>query len=58
MVARAFEVYVQADEEQDMCYICLQGNEAGELVGPCRCATRFVHRPCLARWQLQSAGRE
>ncbi|GFR48476.1 hypothetical protein Agub_g10372 [Astrephomene gubernaculifera] len=40
---------------EDRCWICLSGSEAGQLERPCACP-RFVHRVCLGRWQLQSAG--
>ncbi|KXZ50948.1 hypothetical protein GPECTOR_14g194 [Gonium pectorale] len=46
----------QAMSTGDCCWICLLGPEAGELERPCPCP-RFVHRTCLGRWQLQSAGR-
>lgn len=47
-----------AAEEVDCCWICLSGpNDNGEtLERPCRCP-RSVHLKCLARWQLQSAGK-
>mmetsp|Transcript_65251 Transcript_65251/g.143019 ORF Transcript_65251/g.143019 Transcript_65251/m.143019 type:complete len:289 (-) Transcript_65251:435-1301(-) len=39
-----------------LCWICLDGG--GDLVNPCACpADRVVHKTCLARWQLQSAGK-
>ncbi len=39
-----------------VCWICLSGE--GELAHPCNCPEdRVVHKKCLARWQLQSAGR-
>ena len=38
----------------ECCWICL--SEEGELSSPCRCP-RKVHMECLARWQLQQAGR-
>ena len=38
------------------CWICLSAD--GELVNPCACPRdRVCHRKCLARWQLQSAGK-
>jgi len=40
-----------------VCWICLDGAGAQELARPCRCP-RLVHKQCLARWQLQSAGTE
>ena len=41
-----------------MCWICLDdsGSEKEALVSPCNCP-RKVHPKCLARWQLQQAGR-
>jgi RING-variant domain len=48
-----------SESESEMCWICLE--EAAEdgshtLMSPCRCP-RKVHPQCLARWQLQQAGR-
>lgn len=40
--------------DDECCFICL-GNEE-PLIKPCRCLT--CHQSCLARWQLQSAGKE
>lgn len=41
----------------EVCWICFEAEKRGEpLVAPCSCPRR-VHRRCLARWQLQSAGR-
>jgi hypothetical protein len=57
MVAQTLQFHVEA-EDQNVCWICLEGSGAGELLSPCKCPSRFVHRPCLARWQLHSAGRE
>eukprot|EP00877_Chromochloris_zofingiensis_P001311 jgi/Chrzof1/11180/Cz05g27040.t1 len=46
-----------AQSDDDLCYICLEGPQPCEpLEAPCRCP-RKVHRSCLARWQLQSAGK-
>jgi hypothetical protein len=44
-------------EEGDVCWICLDGTEqpGNPLCRPCSCP-RYSHKPCLARWQLQSAG--
>lgn len=40
-----------------MCWICLDDTKDRDvLVSPCRCP-RKVHPRCLARWQLQQAGR-
>lgn len=44
------------DQDSDCCWICLCGEEAGELASVCSCPRR-VHEKCLARWQLHSAGR-
>lgn len=47
---------VDADDN-DICWICLDGDSPEKpLELPCRCP-RKVHLACLARWQLQSAGR-
>lgn len=44
-------------QEQDACWICLEADLPNEqLVKPCDCP-RLVHIRCLARWQLQSAGK-
>ncbi|GMH45916.1 hypothetical protein BSKO_13879 [Bryopsis sp. KO-2023] len=41
----------------DLCWICFDGgNDNRPLVSPCDCP-RKVHRACLARWQLQQAGK-
>ncbi|KAL6763226.1 hypothetical protein V8C86DRAFT_2496893 [Haematococcus lacustris] len=40
------------------CWICLDGADgAKSLVSPCKCP-RVAHAHCLARWQLQSAGKD
>ncbi len=40
-----------------MCWICLDEKQEGQpLYSPCACP-RKVHPKCLARWQLQQAGR-
>ncbi|KAI8462876.1 MAG: hypothetical protein J3K34DRAFT_164013 [Monoraphidium minutum] len=44
------------DCDENQCWICLGGIEAGDLVQPCSCP-RLVHRQCMARWQLTSAGK-
>lgn len=48
---------VPADD--DCCWICLRtAAESGEeLAKPCACP-RLCHMRCLARWQLQSAGKD
>ncbi|GLI60308.1 hypothetical protein VaNZ11_002424 [Volvox africanus] len=45
--------------EEDVCWVCLEGSSdlSGAMEHPCACP-RGVHAKCLARWQLQSAGRE
>ncbi|GIM16320.1 hypothetical protein Vretimale_18955 [Volvox reticuliferus] len=49
-------------DTDDFCYICFEGATRGPsgelepLVQVCRCPTR-VHRRCVARWQLYSAGK-
>ncbi len=41
---------------QDACWVCLGESTPDEpLTYPCHCP-RPVHAPCLARWQLHSAG--
>jgi hypothetical protein len=45
--------------EGDACWICLDDSAPdGDtlLISPCRCP-RKVHPKCLARWQLQQAGK-
>jgi E3 ubiquitin-protein ligase DOA10 len=47
------------DKDKDMCWICLEEDtDDGDttLYAPCKCP-RKVHPQCLARWQLQQAGR-
>lgn len=38
---------------EDICRICFDGPEEGELVSPCSCTggQRYVHMDCLRRWQ-------
>eukprot|EP00882_Tetradesmus_deserticola_P002712 GHRQ01002883.1.p1 GENE.GHRQ01002883.1~~GHRQ01002883.1.p1 ORF type:complete len:151 (+),score=36.33 GHRQ01002883.1:170-622(+) len=44
-------------EEDDSCWICMAGASPEQpLESPCACPRR-VHLRCLARWQLQQAGR-
>ncbi|KAK9811119.1 hypothetical protein WJX73_003837 [Symbiochloris irregularis] len=44
------------DSAADVCWVCLEEDLPGHpLVYPCSCP-RPVHPPCLARWQLHSAG--
>ncbi|PNH11841.1 hypothetical protein TSOC_001276 [Tetrabaena socialis] len=49
----------QSSASEDACWVCLEGPSpsAGVLEHPCACP-RGVHAKCLARWQLQSAGRD
>jgi hypothetical protein len=44
-------------QEPEVCFICLESEAAGPLHSPCACP-RKVHPYCLARWQLQCAGKE
>jgi len=45
-------------DDPDACWICLDGARDGSpLVAPCQCP-RLVHRACLAKWQLTSAGKK
>ncbi|WPT15037.1 hypothetical protein PSENEW3_00002978 [Picochlorum sp. SENEW3] len=51
-----------ADEDtmrdEDMCWICHDGHcVTMPLERTCRCPWMKVHRQCLARWQLQQAGK-
>jgi hypothetical protein len=53
--------YCDPDEQhagEHTCWICFDDHscELGQLQRPCRCP-RLAHRACLARWQLQQAGR-
>jgi hypothetical protein len=44
-------------ESEDVCWICLdEADEKRPIFSPCKCP-RKVHPQCLARWQLQQAGR-
>ncbi len=45
-------------DQEASCWICLGDAEDGELQTLCKCPNRPVHGKCLARWCLQSAGRE
>jgi hypothetical protein len=54
-----FLTQASSGSDYDMCWICLEeASEDGssELMSPCKCP-RKVHPQCLARWQLQQAGR-
>eukprot|EP00210_Caulerpa_lentillifera_P006476 g6188.t1 len=44
--------------EDEICWICLESSRPeNPLLSPCRCP-RKVHESCLARWQLQQAGKD
>lgn len=43
--------------DSDACWICFTDDNTDVLVKPCSCPRR-VHASCLARWQLQCAGRQ
>lgn len=44
--------------EDDACWVCLDGHSPiNPLIKPCMCPSRLVHQSCLARWQLQQAGK-
>ena len=48
----------QQEGQDEVCFICLDGaSHEAPLLSPCACP-RAVHRVCLARWQLQSAGKK
>lgn len=40
-----------------MCYICFDDSTDEELLNPCKCLSRPVHKACLARWQIQCQGK-
>lgn len=46
--------------DEPCCWICLGGPEDSPepLQRPCSCPIRHAHASCLARWQVQQAGRE
>mmetsp|Transcript_32553 Transcript_32553/g.71854 ORF Transcript_32553/g.71854 Transcript_32553/m.71854 type:complete len:403 (+) Transcript_32553:258-1466(+) len=45
------------DENEECCYICFGIHSKDDpLVRVCRCPTK-LHRACIARWQLYSAGK-
>lgn len=52
-------VHRRSDQEEEQCWLCLQGPEenSSPLFVPCRCPGLTSHPLCLARWQLQQAGR-
>jgi E3 ubiquitin-protein ligase DOA10 len=44
--------------EEDHCWVCHESSTPdNKLVFPCRCPSMVCHRHCLARWQLQQAGK-
>lgn len=45
----------QEDAADEVCWICLSGG--GPLERVRKCPSMNAHRACLARWQLQQAGR-
>lgn len=46
------------DKNEDVCWICLDAEDTERpLHSPCGCP-RKVHELCLARWQLQKAGKD
>ena len=48
----------EAVVESDVCFICLgDGTPEMPLVRNCGCRWALAHRTCLARWQLQQAGK-
>jgi len=44
---------VAEEEEERLCRYCFEGEDAGELISPCRCAggQKYVHLSCLRWWQ-------
>lgn len=48
----------ESEEPDKFCWICMEGARPGSpLVQRCACP-RVVHDKCIARWQLQSAGKK
>ena len=46
------------EDGPDVCWVCLDGgSEANPLLKLCQCPSRLVHSRCIARWQLQQAGK-
>lgn len=47
-------------QDEACCWICLGGPEDSPepLQRPCACPARHAHASCLARWQVQQAGRD
>lgn len=52
-----FEEYYSNDSGQDICWICHEDGSRYSLEKICSCSWLRVHRNCLARWQLQQAGK-
>ncbi|GFH20715.1 RING-CH-type domain-containing protein [Haematococcus lacustris] len=49
-----------SEDNSQICWVCHEpanGTVAQALIAPCDCP-RLVHAHCLARWQLQSAGKD
>eukprot|EP00798_Chlamydomonas_sp_ICE-L_P001207 gene1207-32549_t len=44
-------------EESDVCYICLEGSDKGEIQSCSSNCFAKAHRECLSRWQLHRAGK-
>ncbi|CAE7241775.1 SUD1 [Symbiodinium microadriaticum] len=47
------------DEDEPCCRICRQGEEAGKLYCPCRCAgsIKWIHEECLQAWLRSKDGK-
>ena len=43
-------------EDEKQCRVCLEHNNIGDLIAPCRCSgtMRYIHRMCLNRWRFTS----
>lgn len=55
--SRALPQEAQLSVEEECCWVCLEAHSARQpLASVCACP-RKVHRKCLARWQLQCAGK-
>lgn len=46
----------QTEQPQQICWICLQEDEAVNLTTPCGCP-RWVHKECMAMWQKKNIGK-
>ena len=44
--------------EQDQCWICMESGARDPLASVCACPGKLAHARCIARWQLQSAGKQ